>query len=91
MLWGLTSQLRRKGVIMSATIRLADTTATIDGWEWTSEREELANMLNALLDPAGPSGADPAPDVHAAEAAIEIIGGELVEFDEPEFVRGRIY
>ncbi len=76
---------------MSATIRLLGHEATIDGYRWRSKNRALEAVLNAMLDPAGPSGADPEADIHAAEAAIQKLGGELVRFEESEHVEGRVY
>lgn len=77
---------------MSATIEIVGDRFTIDGWKWTGPRPALVDFLNAMLDPEGPSGADPAPDVHEAERALEVLGvGELVEFDVPEYDPEAVY
>jgi len=76
---------------MTATINIAGIEATIDDYRWTSRDAVLASTLNAMLDPLGPSGGDPAPDYHAALAAVEQIGGKVVKYDLPEYVAGRIY
>lgn len=70
---------------MAATVRIGGATATIDGYEWTTSNPTLKRMLDKLLDPNGPSGADPNPDHTAALAAIDKLGGTLVRFDEAEF------
>lgn len=76
---------------MSATVRFGDDEATIDGYEWTGEDSVLVGLLNAGLDPDGPWGSDPAPDYHAAlEAAVEL-DGEVIAYDLPEYVTGRVY
>lgn len=76
---------------MSAVIRINKSHARIDGYNWISADKGLERLLNSMLDPIGPSGADPNPDLHAAQAAIKELGGELIEFDEMEYVKGRIY
>ncbi len=76
---------------MTTTIRIWSQAAAIDGWLWTGQDQPLVDMLNAMLDPLGPSGADPAPDYHAALAAIEQFGGEVLSFELPEYVEGGIY
>lgn len=58
--------------------------AAIDDYQWTSDDEKLAEILNLMLDPLGPSGADPYPDLTAASEAMERLGGEVVSFDEPD-------
>ena len=76
---------------MSATVRIGDATATITDWVWMASDSRLEGVLNGLLDPAGPSGSDPHPDLHAAQDAVEQIGGEVIEYDETEYVSGRVY
>ena len=76
---------------MSATIRVGDYTAVIEDYTWRGGIPELIALLNAMLNPLGPSGSDPNPDLHAAQAAIEILGGRIIDYDETEFVEGRIY
>ena len=76
---------------MSVIVKVFGVSATIDGYHWTSEFEELANMLNAMLDPDGPSGADPFPDHTAATDAVEKLDGKIISFDEPSFDPDVIY
>ena len=76
---------------MSATIRIGIIEATIDGYQWTSKNKALKNMLNAMLDPDGPSGSDPNPDETAALEAAELIGGEVVRADTAEYEPRAIY
>ncbi len=66
---------------MPATIRIGDTEATIDGYRWTCEDTTLERLLNLMLDPFGPSGADPNPDVTAARRAAVRLGGEVIRED----------
>lgn len=76
---------------MTATIRAGTFEATIDGWEWTGDNASFVDMLNANLDPEGPSGADPAPDYHEALRVADKIGAMVTEYDLPEYVEGRVY
>lgn len=76
---------------MTATIRAGTFEATIDGWEWIGDNASLVEMLNAHLDPEGPSGGDPAPDYHEAQRVADLIGAEVIEFDLPDYVDGRVY
>lgn len=65
-------------------IELAGVMAIIENYEWASDNKHLQDALNAMLDPLGPSGADPYPDLTAATEAMEKLGGEVVEYDEPK-------
>ena len=76
---------------MSATIQAGTFVATIGGWKWTGDNASFVDMLNASLDPEGPSGADPAPDYHEAQRMAEQIGAKVIKFDLPEYVEGRSY
>ena len=69
---------------MAAIVRIGLSEATCDGYIWTSEDETLALLLNARMDPWGPSGSDPNPDCSAAQQAVEDLGGELLQCDEAE-------
>jgi len=76
---------------MTATIRILGQEATITGYRWASADAALAAMLNARLDPDGPAGSDPNPDLNAARAAAEAFKGELVSYDETPFDPEAIY
>jgi len=76
---------------MAATVKIGGSEATITDGTWSSDNEILLDTLNLMLEPLGPSGADPNPDLHTAQAAIARIGGELVKFDKTAFVEGRVY
>lgn len=73
------------------TVDFAGTIATIDGLEWSCEDDSLQSLLMAMLDPLGPSGADPDPDHTAAKDAADKLGGKITQRDEVEYVEGRIY
>lgn len=76
---------------MSATIQAGLFEATIKDWHWTGDNPAFVAMLNARLDPAGPSGADPAPDYHEAQRVAAEIGAEVIDYELPEYVSGRVY
>ena len=77
---------------MAVTIQLPwGVTAVIDGYQWRARDLHVAKMLNALLDPDGPSGADPDPDRTAAQAAIDKLGGKIIQADDPPFEDGTVY
>lgn len=76
---------------MSATVIIGGERATIDGYEWTSDNQALEDLLNAMLDPLGPSGADPNPSLTAAQEAVKRLGGEVVRFDKPKFDPEAVY
>ena len=77
--------------MMAATIKIGLFTATIEKYNWTSENESLAELLNSMLPIYGPSGSDPNPDHTAAVEAVNLLGGEVVSFDQLPYVDGRIY
>lgn len=64
-------------------IKIGDVEATIENYKWTSKDKRLENLLNTKLDPLGPSGADPYPDLTAARQVVDWLGGEIVEYDKP--------
>jgi hypothetical protein len=77
---------------MPATIQIGPFRATITDYRWSSDTPELLALLNVLLDPTGPSGSDPNPDLTAAQNAANLLGGQIVAaeaLDPP--VEGRIY
>lgn len=73
------------------TVDFVGTIATIDGLEWSCEDDSLRSLLNAMLDPLGPSGSDPDPDHTAAMDAAEKLGGKITQRDEVEYVEKRVY
>jgi hypothetical protein len=76
---------------MAVTVKIGGSMATIQDYHWTSDDETLAALLNARLDPRGPSGADPDPDYNAAMDAITRYSGEIVHADRAESPEGLIY
>jgi hypothetical protein len=73
------------------TVEFVGATATIQDGVWASENDSLQSLLNAMLDPLGPSGSDPDPDHTAAMDAAEKLGGKITQRDKVEYVEGRIY
>jgi len=55
----------------------------IDGYKWASKNPKLERVLNARLDPDGPGGDDPDPDLNAATEAIETYGGKIIKQEQP--------
>jgi len=76
---------------MSAIIEVNGIRATINGYQWTSSNKDLEQTLNLMLDPYGPSGADPNPDATAAQAAIDKLGGKLIRFDKDTSRPGTVH
>lgn len=76
---------------MTATIKVGQSIARVESYQWASEDSRLLRFLNTLLDPLGPSGSDPNPDYHAALAAVEALGGEIISYDKTEYEEGVIY
>ena len=76
---------------MSATIQVNGIEATINEYVWTSQKSIVAEYLNSLLDPLGPSGSDPNPDHTAALLAAQRLGGKVTHYDKLDYVAGRVY
>lgn len=73
-------------------IEIGGIEATIENYEWTSKNKKLESLLNTMLDPLGPSGADPYPDLTAAQAAVDRLGGRVVEYDKPtDYPKGTVF
>lgn len=65
--------------------------ATIQQYKWTAKDESFTRLLNSLLDPDGPSGSDPNPDLTAAREIAKLLDGEVVSFQEMFVEPGLIY
>lgn len=76
---------------MGARIKVGEFIANIEEYVWSSNTEGLEDILNGFLDELGPSGADPNPDLHVAMEVVEVLGGEVIDYDVPEYVPDRIY
>jgi len=61
------------------------TVAVIKGWKWASEDKTFEEALNAMMDPDGPSGSIPQPELWAANQAIKKFGGKIIKEDLPEY------
>ncbi|RYX80929.1 hypothetical protein EON83_26325 [bacterium] len=65
---------------MPVTVRMFCNIATVKDYEWHCDNPKVLDLLNATLEPDGPSGADPDPDYSAAEEAIRFYGhGQIIE------------
>lgn len=76
---------------MTAIVEINGTRAVIRDYVWHSTDKALETVLNTLLDPLGPSGADPNPDATAAEEAVKRLGGRVISADETESEDGVVY
>ncbi len=66
---------------MAVTIELMGVKATIQDLMWSCKDEEVLTFLKRILTP--PGGADPNPDLIAAQHAIKNLGGEIVDEGPP--------
>jgi hypothetical protein len=64
--------------------KILDRDATIENYMWTAP-DPMKGLLDTYLDPHGPSVSDPFPDMTVAREVISIIGGEIVDFDHPQY------
>ena len=69
-------------------IKFRDEDMTVDGYEFHGKWAEL---LNVCKNPLGPSGTSPIPDLELATEARHLFGVEIIDWDTPEFVEGRVY
>lgn len=70
---------------MAVKVKIGPYEAIIDGYQWSvPEDKDFEDLLNARLEPFGPSGSDPYPDYTAAQQVVSDLGGEIVEFDKPK-------
>lgn len=76
---------------MAAIVEINGDKAIIRDYKWSSSNRQLAEILNTMLDPLGPSGADPNPDGTAAEEAVRRLGGRVISIDETESEDGVVY
>ena len=69
---------------MPVVVEIGGEKAEINDYKWTSEDKVLQGLLNSMIDPIGPSGADPYPDLTAADDAVKRLGGKVVEIPKQE-------
>jgi hypothetical protein len=62
----------------SVTILVGGSTATCERYRWSSEDKALLRKLTELLDPRGPTTADPWPEWTVAQEAIRRYGGRVI-------------
>ena len=65
--------------------------ATIAEGEWSSNDAQLLSLLAKIAPPYGVSGAEPDSDLALARHAVDLFGGKILKFDEPESEEGVIY
>jgi hypothetical protein len=58
-----------------------------EAYLWVSETDpDTAALLTDMLNPAGPSGADPDPEFTIAQEALTFLGGgEVVSYERPTY------
>lgn len=76
---------------MTAIVEINGKKAVIKDYHWTSPDNDLARTLNGLLEPGGPSGADPNPDGTVAQDAVKKFGGRVISISPSESKTGVIY
>ncbi len=76
---------------MYAIIEIHGIQAMLFEGRWSSSDAVFESLLNDMLDPDGPSGADPQPDVTEAERIAKELGGKVVEFEFDESPEGLVY
>jgi len=77
---------------MTLLMKTMNEYAAWEGGRWLSANAEVADMLNAELDPDGFSPSDPTPMQNLADRVIEQFGGEVVRLEEqPSGEPGTIY
>jgi len=70
---------------MGATVQLSDgTVAMAEDYTWQCDNPAVKVLLSTLLDPWGPLGSDPNPDLTLAQRAIDWLGGKILHFDPTE-------
>jgi hypothetical protein len=68
---------------MPVTVEIGGVPATISRYVWKSKDKGLQKTLQLMLDPIGPSGADPYPDLTAAKEAVKKLGGKVTDHGTP--------
>lgn len=59
--------------------------AVIQEYQWASMNKQLEKALNLMLDPDGPGGEVPYPDLQAAQAAVEMYRGKIIKQELREY------
>ena len=67
---------------MSVTIQILMSNATIENGIWSSKDKTLKRFLDSLKPLYGHGGADPNPDLTAAQEAVNLTGGEIINIDQ---------
>ena len=64
--------------------KILDQEAVIEDYRWTAP-DPLKGLLDTYLSPFGTSPSDPFPEMTVASEVISKIGGEIVDFDPPQY------
>jgi len=77
---------------MAATVRIRGFVAKITNeLIWECSDSVMRKLLNSMVDPDGPSGADPNPPLTVADQVIAVLGGKIVSFDEEPYDPDVVY
>jgi len=67
--------------MMECTVEIHGIEASLNviDWEWLSDDQDLADLLNSMLDPNGFSPSQDNPALDEAKRVIAALGGRIVE------------
>lgn len=66
----------------------------VDDWEVKPSKpsgKAMAAIMNKQRPPAGPSGADPNPDLTLAQYFVDLFGGKILAYTRIKGVKNRVY
>lgn len=66
---------------------ISGTKATLQRGRWTCTHKVIERYLNSLIDPLGPSGADPYPELTIAKEAARRLRGTIISLDSQPIFR----
>ena len=67
---------------MSVTVQILMSNAMIENGIWSSKDRTLKKFLDSLKPLYGSEGADPNPDLTAAQEAVNLTGGAIINIDQ---------
>lgn len=70
---------------MAATIQIGAIIAIIRDQEVTCQDAKIKELIKGISHDQQPVGWDPNPDLSLANAAIQMLGGRILQFDEPTY------
>lgn len=77
---------------MKATIEAFGVEATIDeSMEWSCEDKDTKEMLDKLVETGHDFPSQQDPIIAMASWCADVLGGDLVSYDEPRLIEGAIY